>query len=52
MCFSKEGIPREKGMKTQFSELCDTYFSSALATRSCEGAIWAPFKSNTHMKAK
>lgn len=45
MCFSKEGSPREKGMKTQFSERFDTYFSSPLAT----GAVKEP--SGPHLRA-
>lgn len=52
MYFAKKGSPREKGMKTQFSEIFDTDFSSSLATGSCEGAIRASFKGNTHGKAK
>lgn len=37
----KDWSPREKGMKTQFWGLFDTYFSSSLASRSCEAAIRA-----------
>lgn len=40
----KDWSPREKGVKTQFLGLFDTYFSSSLASRSCEAAIRASIR--------